>query len=950
MKLLNNTKFTYAPTAGRLNFPNHSLTHIIKATFDLVPNGKAKIADDQLLPTGDEFFPDDEEQTGSLFYESDFAYIKPKADVLLVGKCHTPKQQAMSACPVSLSVGEYSKELAVYGNRFWKKVLINAEMSEPHSFTEMDLRYERSFGGKDHKNNPVGRGACKEDVTIADNVLPVPNIQDPEDMVTSPFQKKFPAGFGALNRTWRHRSEKLGTYNNKYQKTRWPWFPDDMQQDYFNAAPPDQQFKGFLKGDESLVFENLHPKLSQYKSQLPGLRLRCFIRTVDSETKKRHFEEVDLNLDTLWVDMEAEKLVLVWRGWHPILSDEFEELAHVFLMNESLTEKPASIEKCYEFFCKARDEEEAEFAGKKPKKEVAEKKDAKNIKLKVPPATGAAAAADQAVAEGSVTTAEEQAKMAVEIQQQVDEMLANTGLDINALPEELLAEFKAKQQAIIDKVTEADPDNFDNMQLEQNQAMMADELAKLDLDIDKLPPLTEKAKQEQLKLLKEIGMEDVNLQDMDASTEQLWTLMAAVFPKMGVDPENLTPLIESNQEKLAELKANMQPVFAANKNKSAKNKSAKNKQDEQFNATQVKVENIKKRAVQKESFTGEVFDEMDLSGIDFSDCDLKEASFVGGNLSQANFTNTDISKTIFRGANLTQANMCKARAQAADFTQATLNECLAEEVDFSQALFTQAKLQYARLSCSTFENANLAKSSCFQAQFKETKLDKADFNQAMLTGADFTSASLCDTSFEKVVANDSMWNAVKGSHTVFREADLTNADFSSVELPFTDFSGAKLTNANFSQSKLSNIFMEKVKADQVNLSECELFKLRASSGSDFSEAKLMHSTINESNWADANLSNANFTSASLQAATLIKANLTDTQFYEGNLKFSRFNGADLTRADMCFVNMMQGSFEKANLTEAVLSGSNLYEVEFLDAILEQTNVEKANVDGTKLDN
>ena len=47
MKLLNNTLFTYANVTGRLQFPAHSLTHIIKATFDLLPNDKAKPAERQ---------------------------------------------------------------------------------------------------------------------------------------------------------------------------------------------------------------------------------------------------------------------------------------------------------------------------------------------------------------------------------------------------------------------------------------------------------------------------------------------------------------------------------------------------------------------------------------------------------------------------------------------------------------------------------------------------------------------------------------------------------------------------------------------------------------------------------------------------------------------------------------------------------------------------------------
>ena len=89
MELLNNTHFSFAPLPGRLNFPKYSLTLIVKGTFDLIPGGKVTEVEEQLYPTGDEFYPEDEEMLGSPRYELDFACFKPRADLLLSGKCHT---------------------------------------------------------------------------------------------------------------------------------------------------------------------------------------------------------------------------------------------------------------------------------------------------------------------------------------------------------------------------------------------------------------------------------------------------------------------------------------------------------------------------------------------------------------------------------------------------------------------------------------------------------------------------------------------------------------------------------------------------------------------------------------------------------------------------------------------------------------------------------------------
>ena len=65
MEYVNKTSFRYAHVAGRLNYPGHTLTLIVKGTFDLHHGAAATPSEEQLYPTGDEFYPDDDEMTGS---------------------------------------------------------------------------------------------------------------------------------------------------------------------------------------------------------------------------------------------------------------------------------------------------------------------------------------------------------------------------------------------------------------------------------------------------------------------------------------------------------------------------------------------------------------------------------------------------------------------------------------------------------------------------------------------------------------------------------------------------------------------------------------------------------------------------------------------------------------------------------------------------------------------
>ena len=75
LELLNKTPFQFAPLAGRLNFPGHSLTFIVKGTFDLREGQMVEIAEEQLYPGADEFYPGDDEMQGGPRYEMDFAYL-----------------------------------------------------------------------------------------------------------------------------------------------------------------------------------------------------------------------------------------------------------------------------------------------------------------------------------------------------------------------------------------------------------------------------------------------------------------------------------------------------------------------------------------------------------------------------------------------------------------------------------------------------------------------------------------------------------------------------------------------------------------------------------------------------------------------------------------------------------------------------------------------------------
>jgi len=322
LEIVNQTSYHIAWIAGKKDFPADSLTLCVKASFQLQPDSAAIPAETQML-NGDVYLDDDIHK--GLLYDSDFAYFKENADLLLKGSCYTPEGKPLSKCKVRFAVGGTEKSLNVYGPRYASPGLTGDSASTPEPFSSMPLSYENTYGGTGYKKNPVGKGRDKDE----NGLIWWPNVVDPD------VGDKEPAGFGPINRSWPQRAGKLGSYDGDYMEKRWPWFPEDFDWGYFNAAAEDLQYDGYLTGDEKLEFENLHPSISEYHSQLPGVRPRCFLREHEGGEA---FREVEMNLDTLWVDMDNEQLSLVWRGISQIRTYNFSELSHVYLASEALGE------------------------------------------------------------------------------------------------------------------------------------------------------------------------------------------------------------------------------------------------------------------------------------------------------------------------------------------------------------------------------------------------------------------------------------------------------------------------------------------------------------------------------------------------------------------------------------------------------------------------------------
>ncbi|MFX1555352.1 MAG: DUF2169 domain-containing protein, partial [Promethearchaeota archaeon] len=369
----------------------------------------------------------------------DMCMPKPKCEVLVVGKCFAPKGKPIPAYEVRLQIGPIDKALNVYGDRFWRrKAGILKTISDPLPFTEMDISYESAFGGPDYKKNPLGKGHAPVKTDTGEKVHPLPNIEDPRELIDSPKKKPNPAGFAPIDLTWPQRFDKAGTYDEKWQRERFPGLAEDIDWTFFNAAPEDQHIEGFFKGDEPFEMKGMHPEKPLIQANLPGFKSRCFINHKTDQGEQ--FKEIDMHLDTVWLFPHAERGITVYRGVSEVQTDDAEDVLQMVLAYERLTDKPRSFEHYREAFLKRIDEE-------KGYQHLLDEKDL------IPPGekSGFAALMEEAGEKQKSVLAQNMAKRAERERQKAREMIKQMGLD----PDQFVPEKPPEQQEFsIDNLAE----------------------------------------------------------------------------------------------------------------------------------------------------------------------------------------------------------------------------------------------------------------------------------------------------------------------------------------------------------------------------------------------------------------------------------------------------------------------------------------------------------------
>ncbi len=780
MELVTEGPLKVAWITGKIRFPVPSITVVAKGTFDLVPGAIAAPAAEPFLPRGDEFADDNPE--GVLKAPNDLVPFKPRTDLFLTGTCHAPGGKPTTTCTVAFGVGAFSWKLAVIGDRVWKRKLLGGSLTEPQPFRTMPISYDRAFGGPGYAKNPLGRGW---DETASE--VSMPNIEDPGQLVLNPKSKPDPAGFGPIPLPWPQRMSRAGTYGKKWQKNRWPYLAEDLDWRFFNAAPDSQQPEGYLRGDEEVTLENLHPEIPLFRSRLPALRARAFL--LERITTRERFHEVPLVLDTLGVDADSSKLVLVWRGNQDARDDKLYGFQYLYVVSEKLSEAARS----------------SDYYRKRLEAILEERKEAEMVPPLAPltpPPPPPPLVAPQTPEPPLPTGDAELAQAEAETKKAIAKLgpHAPSGPPPTPSPEELEKSLVDLLQRAAGKLKGA------NRPVPEGLAALLATPPKIALPEEEAPPAPEPpvAPGAHAPAPKPLTREEI---------------LERIRTRASLEGEDMTGAKLSGLDLSG---MNLKKALLTGADLSGA----------KMEGTDLSGAFLSKATLTAVQASGATLRGADLVRATMSRADLSKAALEEADLSESDLSRASLSKAMAAGARFARANLVRADLEGADLTKADLTQCRLHGANLSSAVLQGALLlrcwgRALRAEKARFSAARLNEAVLTEGRFADLQGDGSLWHQAHLFGSDFSRARLAQADFTEALLD----------RCRFPEANLRNGRFVGASLR-----GAEMVRANLFRSDLTRTDLSGADFRQANLYETDFWEAKAETAA-FQGANLKKSTL-----------------------------------------------------------------------------------------------------------
>jgi uncharacterized protein YjbI with pentapeptide repeats len=789
---------------------------------------------------------------------------KSVSEFLVFGSAHVPDGQPVPAIAIRARLGPVDKTALVFGDRQWKR----SKPGEAAPFTSMPLDWSRAFGGPAFADNPIGKGHRPADVDPK-QVRDLPNFEVPYKELRRPTDIVAPIGFGLVDAAWPQRAKRIGTYDDRWLRTRFPGLPDDIDWRHFNVASPDQWLDRGIAADEAFELRHLHPARPAIEGRLPRMSARAFLNRETSGAPR--LEEVELALRTVAFFPDRERIVLIWQGSARIADEQAADVVHL-MVGADAASTPRSEDDYLAVLDRRLDKEKGAFAA------------LRDSDLTPP-----------GMLLGVLTTAEPPDDTALNralaraesICEESRELVRSHGLD----PDTHAPVIPARDQPPPTRLE--DIGDFVDRKEAEATALVAEQKAWVDRQDIALAAV-----------MSEMGHDFALIAEERARGQ-------AGPPSFSADAEleKLRAVAEdaaSGGQRVPEL-----DVYLADPDYARRLHFAEDQMRQAYRLTA-----HHQGAAQRMPDDAAAALKVQLAA------DLSEGrSFAGRDLTGADLSGLDLQGADLSGAMLESANLAGARLEGCRLVDAVL-----ARADLRNAVLDRANMSGANLGGALLAGASIRTAALSGAILAGADLSDAVFAESDLSGADLAGAKFEHTDLSRVRTPDAVFDQVDFGGVVLRAAQLTKCVFLKCRFNGTDLSGADLSGSAFIAAAAAGArFVEARLPRSAFIAPADL------AGADFSRADLSGASLREARLEGARFESAVLREADLSGATaarsffymadargarFVKSNLADAIFASANLMNAILDRAVLNGADFRYANLFQGDLSRVKVDRA----------------------------------
>jgi len=267
--------------------------------------------------------------------DTDQLFYRGGVDLFLFGHARPPTRDARSFT-LSIAVGSaWKREVAVFGVRVWRKGAAGLTATTPLPIEAIPLTMAHAYGGRDQWDgldvpyplNPDGIGCYLWENSAEDK--PLPNLEEPDQLITSWDSKPLPAGVGPCPpmsgiRLARLAGPSLRAFAAGKPDPGAEGPPLQFDATFFNAAHPRMIVPSVEPGARVVVAGVTGG--APLVIDLPEARPRCRVR-FESETDER-----PLAIDQIGVEADKRRVFISYRFpfRYVVVPEQLRE-AHLFL-------------------------------------------------------------------------------------------------------------------------------------------------------------------------------------------------------------------------------------------------------------------------------------------------------------------------------------------------------------------------------------------------------------------------------------------------------------------------------------------------------------------------------------------------------------------------------------------------------------------------------------------